>query len=429
MRLGVIAASLVLLMVMVPSSSHSISTSEASDLSGDRPSRGLHEEDGSKDGTICVLDQPCSQEEEQPNEGQASASARTALSSQSGFDSSSTPAACLHFWYAPGCSHCARVKEHLGGLRLGKHPYLDIREHNAREEMDLYSGLLSDYDVPESKRGKVPVVYVGDDYCVGDKECLDRLGFMIDNCLPDGCACRIPTQRSAMKVGLVGVASLAAVDAVNVCALAVLIILITSVLTRFPEDRRRMLMIAFAFMGGIFAAYFAVGILIVLGFKSLAGIGSLSTSWIYRAVGVIAIALGIFNLKDFAWYGGGGFKLEVPESWRPRMKKIIGSVVSPRGAFVVGLIVSVFLLPCALGPYFVASGLLAGIPLGYALGWLVLYNVVFILPMLTITFVVYGGFGAITNIEEWRQNHLRTLHLFAGVILCGIGAAIVAGWI
>jgi hypothetical protein len=68
-------------------------------------------------------------------------------------------------------------------------------------------------------------------------------------------------------------------------------------------------------------------------------------------------------------------------------------------------------------------------PLGYALGWLVLYNVVFILPMLTITFVVYGGFGAITNIEEWRQNHLRTLHLFAGVILCGIGAAIVVGWI
>ena len=429
MRLGVVAASLVLLTVMSPFLGHSISTSEGSDLSGDSPSQNRAGESSSEDETICVLDQPCPSGEEQPHERQASVSARASFSSQREFDSSNTPTVCLHFWYAPGCSHCARVKEHLRGLRLAKYPYLEIRGHNARQEMDLYTGLLSDYGVAESKRGKVPVVYVGDDYCVGDAECLERVGAMIDSCLPGGCACRVPTRRSALKVGLVGVASLAAVDAVNVCALAVLIILITSVLTRFPEDRRRMLMIAFAFMGGIFAAYFAVGMLIVLGFKSLAGIGSLSTSWIYRAVGVIAIALGIFNLKDFAWYGGGGFKLEVPESWRPRMKKIIGSVVSPQGALVVGLVVSVFLLPCALGPYFVASGLLAGIPLGYALGWLLVYNAVFILPMLTITFVVYGGFGAITNIEEWRQNHLRTLHLVAGVILCGIGAAIVAGWI
>jgi hypothetical protein len=47
--------------------------------------------------------------------------------------------------------------------------------------------------------------------------------------------------------------------------------------------------------------------------------------------------------------------------------------------------------------------------------------------MLIITFMVYGGFAAIKNIEEWRQRHIRTLHLFAGVILCGIGGAIVAG--
>jgi cytochrome c biogenesis protein CcdA len=148
---------------------------------------------------------------------------------------------------------------------------------------------------------------------------------------------------------------------------------------------------------------------------------------VYRAVGAIAILLGVFNLKDYLWYGGGGFKLEVPESWRPKMKGILEAVISIRGAYVVGLIVSLFLLPCALGPYFVASGLLAAIPTEQALGWLIIYNIVFILPMLVITLMVYGGFAAIKNIEQWRQRHIKTLHLFAGVILCGIGCAIVAG--
>jgi len=130
---------MVFLTAMFPFLGHSISTSEESDLSGDRPSQDFPGEGGSEDGTICVLDQPCLQEQEQPNERQARESAQASLSSQREIDSSNAPTVCLHFWYAPGCSHCTRVKEHLRGLRLGKQPYLEIREHNARQEMDLYS--------------------------------------------------------------------------------------------------------------------------------------------------------------------------------------------------------------------------------------------------------------------------------------------------
>jgi len=38
--------------------------------------------------------------------------------------------------------------------------------------------------------------------------------------------------------------------------------------------------------------------------------------------------------------------------------KIIQSAVSPMGAFVIGVLVSLFLLPCSSGPYFVVLGLL-----------------------------------------------------------------------
>ena len=51
--------------------------------------------------------------------------------------------------------------------------------------------------------------------------------------------------------------------------------------------------------------------------------------------------------------------MEVPFSWRPKMKAIIGRVVSPLGALISGLLVSLFLLPCTSGPYVVILGLLA----------------------------------------------------------------------
>ena len=68
-------------------------------------------------------------------------------------------------------------------------------------------------------------------------------------------------------------------------------------------------------------------------------------------------------------------------AWRPKMMKIIQSAVSPMGAFVIGILVSLFLLPCSSGPYFVVLGLLksenvsiAG--LGFLIFWF-LYNLIF----------------------------------------------------
>jgi cytochrome c biogenesis protein CcdA len=65
-----------------------------------------------------------------------------------------------------------------------------------------------------------------------------------------------------------------------------------------------------------------------------------------RIVGIVGLLVGLANLKDYFRYGKG-FVMEVPLSRRPLMMKIIKKVVSPAGAFVVGVIVSLFLLPCS----------------------------------------------------------------------------------
>jgi cytochrome c biogenesis protein CcdA len=148
----------------------------------------------------------------------------------------------------------------------------------------------------------------------------------------------------------------------------------------------------------------------------------------FKIVGWLAILLGILNLKDWLWYGKG-FLMEVPLSWRPKLKSLIASVTSPAGAFGIGFVVSLFLLPCTSGPYIVILGMLAN-KVMQAKAWLylVIYNLVFVSPMVVITWAVYKGFDPM-KAEEMRQKRLRTLHLIAGVLMLVMGVVILKGWV
>ena len=149
----------------------------------------------------------------------------------------------------------------------------------------------------------------------------------------------------------------------------------------------------------------------------------------YTIVAALAILVGLFNLKDYLWYGKW-FIMEVPRSWRPKMKAVLKGITSVPGAFLIGFVISLFLLPCTSGPYIVILGLLAKTATrSYAMGLLLLYNLIFVLPMLIITLLIYFGFTTTEKAEHWRTRKLKVLHLIAGVImlLLGIGMFVAMG--
>ena len=116
-------------------------------------------------------------------------------------------------------------------------------------------------------------------------------------------------------------------------------------------------------------------------------------------------------------------------AWRPRLKSLIHSVASPWGAFATGFIVSLFLLPCTSGPYIVILGMLAKNTFDIqAVLYLLLYNLIFISPMIIITLAVYKGFDP-AKAEEMRQKRLTILHLITGVIMIIMGIVILKGWL
>jgi cytochrome c biogenesis protein CcdA len=114
-------------------------------------------------------------------------------------------------------------------------------------------------------------------------------------------------------------------------------------------------------------------------------------------------------------------------SWRPKLKALIKGATSVPGAFLIGFAVSLFLLPCTSGPYIVILGLLSATATkSVAMALLVLYNAIFILPMLIITLIVSCGLTSAEKAEAWRQKRLRHLHLIAGIIILVLGVVMLS---
>jgi len=353
----------------------------------------------------------------------------------------------LYQFYGKGCPHCARLSSFLGDME-SKYPNLVVVEKEIYFDDDNRELFHKMAEAFGKEIAGVPTVFIDDKVLVGFSSAIgESIEKEIQRCSVEGCndpsehiktneTTEIVADSSPLEdpgktkfkqsITLGAVVSAAAVDAINPCAFAVLIILLTTILA--TNNRKKALLAGLAFTLSIYISYFLMGI----GLYSAIQAAKL-THWFYGAVAVLAIIVGLFNLKDFFAYGKW-FVMEVPMSWRPKLKCVLGGVTSVPGAFLIGFVVSLFLLPCTSGPYIVILGLLAkAATKNYALILLLIYNLIFILPMLLITGFIYFGLTTTHKAEKWRKKKLKYLHLIAGIIiLClGIGMfiAMYLGWV
>lgn len=222
---------------------------------------------------------------------------------------------------------------------------------------------------------------------------------------------------------------LALADSVNPCAIAVLTMILVSILIANPGKKKNVLFAGLSFVVAVFIGYLIYGTLIIQFFKIFAEFLRGGTGYIYNGLAILAMIIGALNIKDFFNYKAGGIATEMPVFMRPKVKKIIHSITSPAGAFIIGFIVTLFLLPCTIGPYIVASGLLSELGFLNAIPWLIYYNTLFILPMLIITLLIYWGFTKVQDVSGWKERNIRKLHLIAGILLFLVGLGLLLGWI
>ena len=349
-----------------------------------------------------------------------------------------------------GCPHCAVVEEYVKKAEIDKYLNIEFKEvYNDRDNAVNFHEEATRLGVSLGSIG-VPFLVVGNAHFVGDKPIISFLDNQVnlleeknkpvvdpgegDNGDEGGVVNPVKNGGDSEGTGTPGdiggevvdegpekmsialVVGAALVDAVNPCAFAVLIILLTTILS--GGNKKRALWSGLLFSLAIFISYLAMG----FGLYSAIASAGISTTFM-KVIAIVAIILGLFNLKDALRYGKW-FKMEVPMSWRPKMKALLQSVTSPGGAFVIGFLISLFLLPCTSGPYIVILGMLgAQETFGSAAWLLVLYNLIFVAPMLFITLAVYKGFS-VEKAEEIRQKRIKALHLVAGVLLIIMGIVI-----
>lgn len=331
----------------------------------------------------------------------------------------------MHIFEGAGCPHCAELLEFLDSIK-DDYPNLEIIEYEIRFDQDnreLFERMSGAYDV---KVQGVPTTFIDEKVYFGFGESLKEVLINdIERCSVEQCVNPIEKlndleEPDNREITIPAVILAALVDAINPCAFAVLIILLTTILA--SGIRKRALYAGLAFTSSIFISYFFMG----LGLYSAISASGVSRIF-FIGIAILAILIGLFNLKDYLWYGKW-FIMEVPLSWRPKMKTLLKSITSIPGAFVTGFLISLFLLPCTSGPYIVILGMLSELATrNHALLLLILYNLIFILPMLLITLAISFGFTTTEQAEEWRKRRLKTLHLISGVIMLLLGIGMLLG--
>lgn len=237
---------------------------------------------------------------------------------------------------------------------------------------------------------------------------------------------------SSEELSLGNLISLGLADSINPCALSILALVLISIITYNPGKRKDILLAGLAFVLSVFIMYLLYGVLIVKAFSVVQSIGNIRAFLFGKLglnfiLGIIAIILGILGLKDFISYKPGSIGTEMPMFLRPKVNKLVAKVTSPIAAFGIGLFVTIFLLPCTIGPYIIVGGLLSTDGVIKAIPSLLLYNLIFIIPMLSVTLLVYFGTRKVEDIKDWKDKNVRYMHLVSGILLLVIGVLMLLG--
>ncbi|MBI4177139.1 MAG: hypothetical protein HY516_02130 [Candidatus Aenigmarchaeota archaeon] len=224
-----------------------------------------------------------------------------------------------------------------------------------------------------------------------------------------------------LALGIVVAAALA--DSINPCVFGVLIFLL-AYMTRVFKNKNRMLLAGIIYIIAVYITYFLLGV----GIFTLAYTAGFAKQFYWFAA-VVAIAAGLFEIKDFFWYGKG-FSLQIIPGGAERIKrysKLMERMETkhPLLSLLVAAFLGVFVvfveLPCTGAPYLAILGMLSSGDYATGVPLLLIYNLVFILPLIVIVGLVYAGY-TFKTLENWRKKHRALMRLLIGLFLMSLGA-------
>lgn len=333
-------------------------------------------------------------------------------------------AAVLVVFVRTGCPHCAAAKTFLQELQAERHE-LRIVYRTVDEDASAADDLVQIYRQIGMWPPGVPTFVMNGQVLVGFDDA-EHTGAALRSWLEE----RSPpvgqvatTFFGTLSVSRVGLPlftiALGLLDGFNPCAMWVLLFLLS--LLVHLHDRRRMALVAGTFVlvsGAVYYAFMAAWLNVFL----LVGMSAV----IQSTLGVVALVIGGFNVKDF-FAPGRGFSFSIPESAKPalyeRSRAVLraghGLPASLAAVAVLAVAVNVIELLCTAGLPAIYTAVLTqhDVSSSARYAYLGLYIVGYIADDALMT----GTAVAALSSRKLSETGGRWLKLLSGVVMVSLG--------
>jgi len=361
------------------------------------------------------------------------------------------------FFMSPTCDHCLKVKAFLPGIIAKWRDAVVIEERNLQDSDDVYLEQVLYEEHYGVETTAPPIIFVGARALIGDDEIIDGLDGAIAQGTANGATTFQPfpnegdasdEEKSRMaleakeaaratvisrfqsfSVGTIAAAGL--VDGINPCAFTTIIFFL-SMLGYLGKSKRDLIMVGVGFTSAIFATYLLLGFGLLTAVSAFA-VGRGSSMIIGYAVAMLAFALAAWCVVDVVRYVRSKdvkkMKLGLPKLIKLGVHKVIRQGLTSRrlvlGSVVVGFLVALLESVCTGQTYLPIVHIINTVPTMRvsAISYLLLYNLMFILPLAAI--LIMGYFGVTSKVlGQLLRRHLVAMKLTMAVMFATLGVVV-----
>lgn len=205
------------------------------------------------------------------------------------------------------------------------------------------------------------------------------------------------------------------IDSFNPCAISLLLIYISMMFT-LQKDRKEIFYFGLTYVISIYVTYLLIGL-------GLLRAGTLFTSYpVSKAGAVLVIFFGLMNIKEYFW-PNSPFSIRIPLKIRAVVSKYAYQATIA-SAVIVGILIGLYEFPCSGAIYLAVISMLSSkTSFATGLSYLLLYNLMFILPLIAI-FAVATNKITTEKFINLQEQHGRKLHLILAVAMIALGLVI-----
>jgi cytochrome c biogenesis protein CcdA len=351
----------------------------------------------------------------------------------------------LLIFYSPNCHWCVKVrKEVMPGVEkeFKNQVIFDYRDVSRIENYKMLLGLLKNN--PQGLKFQVPLFYMRGEFLTAGAQIRDNLRSFIAAGLKSKSFLEFsPVDLVAHFKSFVPAAVVFAglSDGINPCAFTVIVFFI-SFLALQGYRKRELIVIGLTFIFAVFLTYLGIGLGIFNFFYHFAGFWVL-IRLLNIIIGILSIMLGVFAVFDFLEFkktgATEGLLLQLPKPVKESIHKVIGFFYrkNPQekqekskpaliklllSALVTGFLVSLLEAVCTGQVYlptitFVLKSTEFKLE---ALVYLLLYNIMFVAPLIVIFVLALLG---TTSQQFWNflKKHLGLIKILMAVLFFGLG--------